>query len=88
MLKTMKLTCKEATYLSAKGEDGRLGLYDRIKLLMHQLICPPCRRFAIQTKKIKDYFKQIKVADKPNLSDKLSEESKERIRKHIDENYK
>lgn len=84
----MKITCKEATYLSAKAETRKLGLYSKVRLLLHQLLCPPCRRFVVQARLITHYFKQIKPKDKADLGYKLSEQTKERIKKHIDENYK
>ena len=44
----MKLTCKEATRLVSQGLDRKLGLWDRLRLRIHLVICDACTAFAKQ----------------------------------------
>lgn len=49
MKKLLNITCKKATYLVAKKEDGKLGFIDTIKLKLHLAICSACRLFEKQS---------------------------------------
>ena len=42
------LTCKEATNLASQGLDRRLGVVERILLLLHLAVCDGCSRVAKQ----------------------------------------
>lgn len=44
-----KITCKQATMLISKKEEGRLSLLQRIQLYQHLWICSLCRLFEKQT---------------------------------------
>jgi len=46
----LRLNCREVTRLSLEGEDRRLGLFDRIGIRLHLMICDACPRFAKQVK--------------------------------------
>ncbi len=39
------LSCKEATMMTAKREEGKLGLVGNTQLTMHLAMCRLCRRF-------------------------------------------
>jgi hypothetical protein len=44
----MLLNCKEATRLVSQGLDRRLGLFERVALRLHLLICEGCANFSRQ----------------------------------------
>ena len=44
----MMLSCKEVTRLVSQGLDRRLGLWDRLRLRVHLLICDACTAFSRQ----------------------------------------
>ncbi|HEV8312804.1 MAG TPA: zf-HC2 domain-containing protein [Burkholderiaceae bacterium] len=46
----LRLNCREVTRLTLEGEDRRLGLFDRIGIRLHLMICDACPRFAKQVK--------------------------------------
>ncbi len=43
------ISCKKATYLVSKKEEGKLSWIERIQLRGHLTICSLCRKFEIQT---------------------------------------
>lgn len=49
--------CKDATYLAVKSDYASLSFSERILLTFHTLICSYCKRFVVQNKKIKLFFK-------------------------------
>ena len=78
----LNISCKKATYLISKKEQGHINLFDRFTLRIHLSICSLCKRFEQQTGLI------IKHAKHTHSEEKLSEEVKERIVKEIvDSNY-
>jgi len=74
----LNISCKKATYLVSKKEQGRINLFDRITLRMHLGICSLCRRFEQQTGFI------IKNTKHTHTEEKLSEEVKERIKEALE----
>jgi len=74
----LNISCKKATYLVSKKEQGRINLFDRITLRMHLSICSLCRRFEQQTGFI------IKHTKHTHTEEKLSEEVKERIKEALE----
>ena len=46
----LRLNCREVTRLTLEGGDRRLGLFDRIGIRLHLMICDACPRFAKQVK--------------------------------------
>jgi len=46
----MMLTCKEASRLFSQGLDRKLGLWDRLRLRLHLVICDACSAFTRQMK--------------------------------------
>jgi hypothetical protein len=79
----ISLTCKEATAASSRLEEGKLSWSLRIRLLLHYMSCPPCRRFMNQFKLILKGIRSYRqtAADKP--SHQLSPEKKESIQEKI-----
>ena len=75
----LNISCKKATFLISKKEQGRINLFDRITLRMHLTICSLCKRFEQQTGLI------VRNARHAHVDEKLSEEVKERIVERIRE---
>lgn len=75
MKKIFNITCKKATYLISKKEDGKLGFIDSIKLKLHLGICSACRLFENQS-----WFIKINANHShENLDVTLSEDAKQKI---------
>ena len=74
----LNISCKKATYLISKKEQGKISL---LTLWLHLGICSLCKRFEKQTGFI------IKQAKHTHTEEKLSEEAKERISKVLDSSY-
>lgn len=79
----ISLTCKEATTVSSMKEEGKLSWSMAIRLFMHYISCPPCRRFMNQfkllSKKIRSYHQT--TADNP--LHQLSPEKKQALQEKI-----
>lgn len=52
MMKYLMINCKEATFLMAKKEEGKLSFVGRMKLSMHTSMCSLCKKFEKQSAKI------------------------------------
>lgn len=72
-------SCKKATYLVSKKEEGKLTWLESIRLRSHLSICSLCRKFEEQSafigKMAKDAAQQLT----------LSADAKNRIRKSLEE---
>jgi hypothetical protein len=44
--------CKQATFLSIKRDEGKITVFERVKLSYHLLYCEPCRRFIHQWRRL------------------------------------
>jgi len=71
--------CKQATLLTIKKEEGKITFIETLKLHYHFLFCDPCRRFMDQWTAINEKAKSATES----LPFKLSEESKERIKRSL-----
>jgi hypothetical protein len=76
--------CKDATYLTVKGENAPLSLSEKMLLNFHLIICKYCRRFASQNRQINQLFRAF--YGKSDL--KLSPNKKEALNQLITENSK
>ena len=74
----LNISCKKATYLVSKKEQGKIRLFDRITLQIHLGICSLCKRFEQQSGFM------IKNTKHTHTDEKLSEEVKERIKVALD----
>jgi len=72
-MSVLNISCKKATYLVSKKEQGKINIFDRIALKVHFKICDLCKRFEEQTVFI------VKNAKHQETEEKLSEEVKTRI---------
>lgn len=53
------ISCKEATMLTLKKEEGKLSLIERLKLKLHLGMCKFCTLFSIQSKYLSDHAKHM-----------------------------
>ncbi|MBN8718414.1 MAG: hypothetical protein J0H85_03155 [Sediminibacterium magnilacihabitans] len=79
MMKYLMVNCKEATFLMAKKEEGKLTFIEKMKLSMHTSMCSFCKKFEKQTSKIGIESKHV------HAEDNLSGFTKERIERMLDE---
>lgn len=80
----VKLTCKEASYLSSKEEEGVLTLSLRVRLLLHWISCPPCRRFIRQCKLIAKKIRTYREGLAATPAHRLTPEKKQSLQEEID----
>lgn len=77
MMRHLMISCKDATLLTAKNEEGKLSLGEIIKLGIHTSMCSLCKKFEKQAH-------TIALESKDVMSDEeLSESAKERIKKML-----
>ena len=74
MANSLNISCKKATFLISKKQEGKLALGERLQLTMHLFICDVCKLFNIQTNHI---LHKLKHQQKDAHS--LSQESKKAI---------
>ncbi len=80
--KDATLFCKKATFLMEKGYTEPLSFREKIQLQIHLKICINCLRYQQQSRLIENALKN-------NISKfKLSDTSKIRFQKTIEENFK
>ncbi len=53
------ISCREATFLITRKREQPIGLRNRIRLIVHLLICEFCRRFSTQTRLIEKQARRI-----------------------------
>lgn len=63
MMKYLMISCKEATFLMAKKEEGKLSFIRAIKLSIHTSMCSVCKTFEKQTARIVKESKHIHADD-------------------------
>jgi len=74
--------CKQATLLSIRKDEGRITLFERVKLSYHLMYCDPCRRFIKQWDLLNAKAKNdTPFAKEPRFS--LSPASREKIQSEI-----
>jgi len=79
LMKYLMVNCKEATFLMAKKEEGRLTFIEKMKLSMHTSMCSFCKKFEKQTAKIAIESKHV------HAEDNLPAYSKDKIEKMFEE---
>ena len=78
MMKYLIISCKEATFLTAKKEEEKLSFLQGIKLTFHASMCIYCKRFEKQSSEICKESRHIK-AEEP-----LPDLTREKIEKMLD----
>jgi hypothetical protein len=81
MMRFFMLSCKEATFLMAKKEEGKLTFFERMKLSFHTSMCRFCRLFEKQTKQIREESRHI------HAEEGLSDAAKRRMQRLIDSRH-
>ncbi len=77
-------TCKKATYLISKQEEGILSWREKLQLRSHLAICMVCRFFAIQTKQISEAARDIRSSE--TLSDQAKQKMEAELQTRIQSN--
>lgn len=88
LMNIIVLSCRKATFLIEKSHNEPLSFLDKVQLSMHLRICDKCAGYQKQSLLIEKVLK----ANHQNLSNpsnfKLSDTSKIRIQKVVDDNFK
>lgn len=79
ILKSLMITCKDATLFISKREERKLSLFERLKLLIHLAICEFCKLFEKQNKFLTLQIKQM------HTDAVLSNSEKEQLQRKIEE---
>lgn len=82
------LSCREASRLISESLDRELTRRERWALRFHSMLCTACRRFAQQTRWIRDAIANLPDAFRKEWSDrtaKLSAERRSQIKRHLAE---
>lgn len=74
MMKYLMISCKDATMLTAKKEEGRLTFGEGVKLRLHSSMCSLCKKFEKQSKQIAQESKDVVALDS-----ELTEAAKKRM---------
>jgi len=69
----MSISCKKATELVSKKEEGKISLSERYQLLRHMAVCYLCRFFVSQNNQI---LKSTSEYKNKGLDNKLSNSTK------------
>jgi hypothetical protein len=69
MKKHIMITCKRASFLVTKKEEGKIGIMEQIQLQMHLSICSLCRLFEKQSWLIGSNAKNMHIHKEEHLSD-------------------
>lgn len=75
------LTCRQVSRLVSDAMDRQLPLTDRVRVRMHLLMCPPCKRFERQVSFLRHAAREFhrQVSEGAAGSVRLSEEARGRI---------
>lgn len=63
------ITCKRASFLVTKKEEGKIGIIELMQLQMHLSICSLCRLFEKQSWLIGSNAKNLHMHQEEKLSD-------------------
>lgn len=88
LMNLMVLSCKKATFLIERSYGKPLSFLEKLQLKIHLKICDKCAEYQKQSHMIENVFifKRQSITNASNF--KLSNESKTRIQKVIDEDSK
>jgi len=81
MMKFLMISCKEASFLTAKKEEGKLSLSESLKLSFHMSMCEFCTRFQRQMRRIRRESPHI------HSEEELSPAGQERMEQLIRDQY-
>lgn len=63
------ITCKRASFLVSKKEEGKIGIIEQMQLQMHLSICSFCKLFEKQSWLIGSNAKNLHIHKEEQLSD-------------------
>jgi hypothetical protein len=81
MMKFLMISCKEASFLTAKKEEGKLSFGESLKLWFHTSMCEFCTRFYKQMRRIGGESPHV------HSEEELSPAGRERIEQLIRDQY-
>lgn len=73
------ISCKEATYLTSKLEEGKLSFSEKVKLKLHFALCSVCKIFSLQNKYIAKHAKHIEKTQMDDNDVKLPGDKRDQI---------
>lgn len=88
LMNLIVLSCRKATFLIEKSHDKPLSIFDSLQLSMHLKICDKCAGYQKQSLLIDSVLKNNSKNFSSPTSFKLSDTSKSRIQKAVDDNLK
>lgn len=74
------ISCKEATYLTSKKEQGKISIVERMKLSFHFMMCKFCKMFAVQNDIIVHHAKRMEEVLSATDTSMLPDTVKEHIK--------
>jgi hypothetical protein len=80
------ISCREATRLISESLDRRLTLRERISLRVHLFVCKICTRYRQQVLFIRETLRLYEAAEDCPAPVSLSPETRDRIKRLLDEN--
>lgn len=75
------ITCKQASYLTSRKEEGKLSFKEKMKLGMHLGMCRICKLFSSQNQYIATHARNIEENTTQDI--KLSQDEKEYIERKL-----
>ncbi len=77
------ISCKEASYLASKKEEGKLSFSEKIKLQVHIVFCGMCKVFALQNEFLAKHARHIEEHKLNDDSVHLADTVKKNISSNI-----
>ncbi len=77
------ISCKEATYLISKKEEGKITMVERLKLSFHLMMCRFCKMFEKQNNFIAHHTRQMEDVLSPHDDGTLPDSIKEKIKRSM-----
>lgn len=88
LMNLIVLSCQKATFLIEKSHDKPLSFFDKLQLNIHLKICDKCAGYQKQSFLIESVLKNNAANFSNPASFKLSDTSKTRIQKVVEDNLK
>lgn len=78
------LTCKDATLLTCKEQEGAISFKERIQLKIHLLICAMCSLFYKQSALLHNHLTKMNDENYKSVALQLDETEKKALQLQID----
>lgn len=77
-------TCKEVTHLASDSMDRPLGIFDRVRMKLHLLVCKWCARYYQQIRAMHEAFRRHGTSvSELEQGVNLSAQAKDRIKQSL-----